>query len=150
MKIQDYGKMRNNDGTKIEYSANIACMLLNPYEERGAMGSQKKTLEQILFEFAGKPTATNAAKNYKVFMEHWDEIQTEHDKGWSYQMIWKALQAEGIITFSYPAFTNYIRKTKSRQSKTTAKSGQPGVGRAEVGQESAPPPTRYDRGSKRF
>lgn len=88
------------------------------------MEGKEKSLEQILFEYAGQPTAHNAAKNYKVFMEHWDEVQAEHDKGWSYLAIWKALTAAGIFTFSYPAFTSYIRKVKSRQDKAAAgKSG---------------------------
>ena len=102
------------------------------------MEGKKKTLEQMLFEFAGKPTASNAAKNYKVFMEHWDEIQKEHDKGWSYLMIWKAMKAEGVLTFSYPSFTSYKRKVLRRQEEAAANKlshqYQPRGGRAEVGQ----------------
>jgi len=115
------------------------------------MGSQKKPLAQILFEFAGQPTASNAARNYKVFMEHWDEIQTEHGKGWSYLMIWKALRANGTFSFSYPAFTSYIRKVKSRQDKAaTTKPHQPGIGRAEINRENAAPPARPVRKPRRF
>jgi len=102
------------------------------------MEGRKKSLEQILFEFAGQPKATNAAKNYKTFMERWDEIQKEHDKGWSYLMIYNALKAEGVFGFSYPTFTSYIRKVKSRQEKGAAgKPRQPGIGRAEIGQETS-------------
>lgn len=119
--------------------------------KRDAMGSQKKTVEQILLEFAGQPASTNAAKNYKVFMEHWDEIQVEHDKGWSYLMIWKALRANGTFTFSYPAFTSYIRKAKSRQDKAaTMGQRQPGIGRVEANRENIAPPARHDRESRRF
>lgn len=119
------------------------------------MDGKKKTLEQMLFEFAGKPIASNAAKNYKVFMEHWDEFQKEHDKGWSYLMIWKAMTAEGVFTFSYPSFTSYIRKVERRQKKATVSEPpqhhQPRIGRAEVGQNASSLPasgenvTRWDR-----
>ena len=115
------------------------------------MERQKKPLAQILLEFAGQPTASNAARNYKVFMEHWDEIQAEHGKGWSYLMIWKALRTEGTFGFSYPAFTSYIRKVKSRQEKAaTARQHQPGIGRAEIGHENAAPHTRQAREPRRF
>lgn len=102
------------------------------------MEGKKKTLEQMLFEFAGKPTAGNSAKNYKVFMEHWDEIRAEHDKGWSYLIIWKTMKAAGVLSFSYPTFTNYIRKYEGRQEKAAVKKPlqchQSRIGRAEVGQ----------------
>ncbi len=101
------------------------------------MEGKKKSLEQMLFEFAGKPTASNSAKNYKVFMEHWDEIQAEHDKGWSYLMIWKAMKAAGALTFSYPTFTSYIRKVERWQEKAAfnkAPQQRPlGIERAENG-----------------
>jgi hypothetical protein len=80
------------------------------------MENDKKTLEQMLIEFAGRPTSSNAARNYSVFMEHWEQIQEAHRKGWSYLMIWKTLTSEGIFTFSYPAFTSYIRKLENRQA----------------------------------
>ena len=80
------------------------------------MANNKKTLEQMLTEFAGKPTSSNAARNYAAFMEHWEQIKEAHGKGWSYLMIWKTLTAEGIFTFSYPAFTSYIRKLEARQA----------------------------------
>jgi len=115
------------------------------------MERQKKSLAQILSEFAGQPTASNAARNYKVFMEHWDEIQAEHTKGWSYLMIWKALRAEGTFVFSYPAFTSYIRKVKSRQEKAaTARPHQPGIGRTEINYENATSHARQTREPKRF
>ena len=66
------------------------------------MEGKKKTLAQMLFEFAGQPKASNAAKNYKVFMEHWDEIQREYDKGWSYRTIHNALKAEAFSLFPIP------------------------------------------------
>ncbi len=71
-------------------------------------------------------------------MEHWDEIQAEHDKGWSYLMIWKAMTTAGALTFSYPTFTSYIRKVERRQEKAAfnkAPQQRPlGIGRAEIGQ----------------
>ena len=112
------------------------------------MEGKKKTLAQMLFEFAGQPKASNAARNYKVFMEHWDEIQKEYDKGWSYLMIYNALKSEGVFSFSYPTFTSYIRKVKARQEKAaTGKPGLPVIGRAEIGQKM---PSQSDRASKRF
>ncbi|MCD8140362.1 MAG: TraK family protein [Planctomycetaceae bacterium] len=111
------------------------------------MEGKKKSLEQMLFEFAGQPTASNSAKNYKVFMEHWDEIQAEHQKGWSYLMIWKAMTAASALTFSYPTFTSYIRKVERRQEKAVLNKGPQQrpvkIGRAEVGQGN-PSPTKVD------
>jgi hypothetical protein len=114
------------------------------------MGSQGKTLAQMLFEFAGQPKANNAARNYKVFMEHWDEIQAEHGKGWSYLMIWRALQAEGIFTFSYPAFTSYIRKVKNRRDKAATGKRPSESSRGEAVRDNAIPPARLDKESRRF
>lgn len=111
------------------------------------MEGKKKSLEQMLLDFTGKPTASNAAKNRKVFMEHWDEIQVEYAKGWSYLIIWKAMTAEGVITFSYPSFTSYIRKMENRQGKAAFKNAsqqhQPRVSRAEIGQD-IPNPTKSE------
>lgn len=84
------------------------------------MANGKRTLEQILLEYAGKPKASNAAKNYAVFMAHWGEICNAHDNGWSYLTIWNAMREEGIFTFSYPAFTSYIRKIKRRRTDAEA------------------------------
>ncbi len=107
------------------------------------MEGKKKSLEQMLLEFAGQPTASNSAKNYKVFMEHWDEVQAEHAKGWSYLMIWKAMKAAGALTFSYPTFTSYIRKVERRQEKTAINRRPARIGRTEVGQDN-PNPTKVD------
>jgi hypothetical protein len=81
------------------------------------MDDKKKPLEQLLIEHGAKQTAGQSAKNYAAFMERWDEICAAYDKGWSYLAIWKALHAEGVFAFSYPAFTGYIRKVKGRQEK---------------------------------
>ena len=104
---------------------------------------EKKPLEQMLIEQGAKPNAGQAAKNYAAFMERWDEICAAYDKGWSYLAIWKALHGEGVFLFSYPAFTGYIRKVKTRQDKTTAGKQAPapgqlqrkpvGIDRAEIG-----------------
>lgn len=116
------------------------------------MDSKKKTLEQMLIEFAGRPTSSNAARNYSVFMEHWEQIQEVHRKGWSYLMIWKTLTSEGIFTFSYPAFTSYIRKLESRQagyvpkkqkSRNELPQTNPAIKRIGAGQYNSSP-TRID------
>ena len=109
------------------------------------MDDQKKPLAQLLLEFAGQPTATNAARNHKLFMEHWDEIQAEHAKGWSLLTIYNALKAAGLIPFSYATFTSYIRKVKAGQEKAAGKPHQPRIGRAEVGQGTPPPIKREPR-----
>lgn len=105
------------------------------------MASGKRTLEQILLEYAGKPNAGNAAKNYAAFMEHWGEICKAHDTGWSYLTIWKAMREEGVFTFSYPAFTNYIRKLKRRRSDAEASRSQ----NHNPSPESSIPPQRRER-----
>lgn len=84
------------------------------------MDANNKTLEEMLLEHAGKPGSGLAAKNYAAFLARWDEICAAYEKGWSYADIWKTLKAEGIFTFSYPAFTGYVRKIRRRRNEAEA------------------------------
>lgn len=77
----------------------------------------KKSLEEMLIENGARPNASRSRKNYAAFMENWDEIRDCIEKGWSRKNIWETLHNAGIIDFSYPAFTNYIRKLEDRKRR---------------------------------
>lgn len=83
----------------------------------------KKSLEEMLIENGARPDASRSRKNYAAFMENWDEIRECIGKGWSRKNIWETLHKAGIIDFSYPAFTNYIRKLEERKMRVVGRTG---------------------------
>ena len=109
------------------------------------MEEKKRTLADMLLEHAGKPGSGLAAKNFATFMAHWDEIRDAHDQGWSYSDIWKTLRAEGILNFSYPAFTKYVRKA-TRQRPTVANDKKQNGNIAANSEQSSAEPNRKPPG----
>lgn len=83
----------------------------------------RKSLEEMLIENGARPDASRSRKNYSAFMERWDEIRECIENGWSRKNIWETLHNAGIIDFSYPAFTNYIRKLEERKKRIIGRTG---------------------------
>lgn len=75
----------------------------------------KKTLRDRLIEGSERKDVQEAVKHFATFLKLWEEISEAYKEGWSYKEIWRALDRDGQIDFSYSSFLNFTRKLKRRQ-----------------------------------
>ncbi|MCD8141505.1 MAG: TraK family protein [Planctomycetaceae bacterium] len=76
---------------------------------------KKKSLGELLSEYAVKAETDVAARKQAAFLARWDEIEEYHRKGWSYINIWRALFEGGEFDLSYASFNHYMRKRRLRE-----------------------------------
>lgn len=75
----------------------------------------KKSLRERLAESSSRQEAQDSAKRLAAFLKHWEEINEAYREGWSYKEIWRVLNRDGQIDFSYSTFLHFTRKLKRRQ-----------------------------------
>ena len=74
----------------------------------------KKSLAEILAENIQRDDADTATRRQAVVLSLWEEVCDAYNHGWSYREIWRGLEREGTIDFSYSTFQHYIRKIRRR------------------------------------
>ncbi len=75
----------------------------------------QKTLRDRLAENSGSKDAQQATIRLAKFLRLWKEVDEAFREGWSYKDIWRVLNRDGEIDFSYSSFLNFVRKVKRRQ-----------------------------------
>ncbi len=75
----------------------------------------QKTLRDRLAENSGSNDAQQATIRLAKFLKLWKEVEEAFREGWSYKDIWRVLNRDGEIDFSYSSFLNFVRKVKRRQ-----------------------------------
>lgn len=69
-----------------------------------------KNLSQRIAERIKNKRPTKKAKNRADFLVHKNDIELAIADGWAVKIIWETLFDEKKISFSYPAFNNYVNK----------------------------------------
>ncbi len=75
----------------------------------------QKTLRDRLAENSASKDAQQATIRLAKFLKLWKEVEEAFREGWSYKDIWRVLNRDGEIDFSYSSFLNFVRKVKRRQ-----------------------------------
>ncbi|MCD8350662.1 MAG: TraK family protein [Planctomycetaceae bacterium] len=104
---------------------------------------KKKSLGELLSEYAAKAESDVAARKQAAFLARWDEIEEYHRKGWSYVNIWRALFEGGEFDLSYASFNHYMRKKRlrERQAQNRASVSTPATPKPPVQSGAKPPLT---------
>lgn len=72
--------------------------------------AKKKTLLELLAEQDARRPSQKGRSNRAIFYAMQAEVKEALDEGWTVVQIYRVLQAEGRVKFSYQAFRLYVNK----------------------------------------
>lgn len=82
----------------------------------------KKTLEELLNDYAEEKRAFRAAQNQSRFLALWPEIKAMLDKGWSLKAINEVTKAYGLLNLHYDSFRRYVIKQRKMEGTNNSTS----------------------------
>ncbi len=75
----------------------------------------RKSLEEMLIEYAANKQTFRRARNKSKFLDLWPEIQAMLGKGWSMQAISKVAKINGLLDLHYESLRRYVIQQRAME-----------------------------------
>lgn len=84
--------------------------------------SVKESLgERICKRILSDPSAPKSQKNRAAFLAYRDEIEATLADGWSILAVWRMMNDDGRITFTYQSFRKYVNRLILKKSRVNCR-----------------------------